>query len=117
MSTMTSWIGRSKSFGFTQSVAPSCLAISNFAGLMSMAMMRAALALTAPMTADRPMPPRPKMATVSPGFTLAVLSTAPIPVVTPQPSRQTFSSGASLAIFATEISGSTVYSENVEVPM
>ncbi|MNR17807.1 hypothetical protein D3C85_1344910 [compost metagenome] len=95
MSTMTSWIGRSNSFGFTQSVAPNCLAISNLAGLMSMAMIRAALALTAPMTADRPIPPRPKMATVSPGLTLAVLITAPIPVVTPQPSRQTFSSGAS----------------------
>ncbi|VVP56841.1 hypothetical protein PS854_05723 [Pseudomonas fluorescens] len=80
-------------------------------------MMRAALAFTAPMTADRPMPPKPKMATVSPGLTLAVLSTAPIPVVTPQPSRQTFSSGASLAILATEISGNTVYSEKVEVPM
>ncbi|MNH42030.1 hypothetical protein D3C79_1036430 [compost metagenome] len=87
------------------------------AGLMSMAMIREALALTAPITADRPMPPRPKMATVSPGLTLAVLSTAPIPVVTPQPSRQTFSSGASFWILATEISGSTVYSENVEVPM
>jgi hypothetical protein len=48
---------------------------------------------------------------------LAVLSTAPMPVVTPQPSRQTFSSGASLGILATEISGSTVYSEKVEVPM
>ncbi len=46
------------------------------------------------------MPPRPKTATVAPGSTLAVLSTAPMPVVTPQPSRQTFSSGASLRIFA-----------------
>ena len=57
------------------------------------------------------------MATVAPGSTLAVLITAPIPVVTPQPSRQTFSSGASWAILASEISGSTVYSEKVEVPM
>ena len=38
-------------------------------------------------------------------------------VATPQPSRQTFSSGASLGITATETSGSTVYSENVEQPM
>eukprot|EP00166_Cyanidium_caldarium_P005565 ctg_6843.g463 len=36
------------------------------------------------------------MATVSPALTLAVLITAPMPVVTPHPSRQTFSSGASL---------------------
>jgi hypothetical protein len=40
-----------------------------------------------------------------------------MPVVTPQPSRHTFSSGASGAIFATAISGTTVYSEKVEVPM
>ena len=33
-----------------------------------------------------PMPPRPNTATVEPGVTLAVLSTAPMPVVTPQPS-------------------------------
>ena len=58
-----------------------------------------------------------KMATLAPSSTLAVLSTAPMPVVTPQPSRQTLSSGASLSIFASEISGTTVYSEKVEVPM
>ena len=40
-----------------------------------------------------------------------------MPVVTPQPSRQTLSSGASLSILASEISGTTVYSEKVEVPM
>jgi len=63
------------------------------------------------------MPPSPKMATVAPGSTLAVFITAPMPVVTPQPSRQTFSSGAALLILASAISGSTVYSEKVEVPM
>jgi hypothetical protein len=46
-----------------------------------------------------------------------VLSTAPIPVVTAQPNRQTVSSGASLRIFASAISGSTVHSAKVEVPM
>lgn len=50
-------------------------------------------------------------------FTLAVFMTAPIPVVTPQPSRQISSNGASLLTFANEISGSTVYSEKVEQPM
>ena len=54
---------------------------------------------------------------MAPGSTLAVFSTAPMPVVMPQPSRQTFSSGAALLIFASEISGSTVYSLNVLVPM
>jgi len=37
--------------------------------------------------------------------------------VIPQPSKQTFSRGASSRIFATEISGNTVYSLKVEVPM
>ena len=82
-----------------------------------MAMMRPALACTAPWITARPMPPRPNTATVSPAFTLAVLCTAPMPVVTPQPSRQTFSSGASGLTLASEISGTTVYSLKVEVPM
>ncbi|MNG15334.1 hypothetical protein D3C84_991540 [compost metagenome] len=86
-------------------------------GLMSIPMMREALAILAPIMAARPIPPRPKMATVAPSSTLAVLSTAPIPVVTPQPSRQTLSNGASFGITATETSGSTVYSEKVEQPM
>ena len=40
-----------------------------------------------------------------------------MPVVMPQPSRQTFSSGADALTFATAISGNTVYSLKVEVPM
>jgi hypothetical protein len=82
-----------------------------------MPMMRPAFAITAPWMQAKPIPPSPKTATVSPGWTFAVFLTAPMPVVTPQPSRQTFSRGASLRIFATAISGSTVYSENVDVPM
>ena len=39
----------------------------------------------APCTTFRPIPPRPNTATFAPGSTLAVLITAPIPVVTPQP--------------------------------
>ncbi len=41
--------------------------------------------LRAPWMTLRPMPPRPNTATVEPGSTLAVLTTAPTPVVTPQP--------------------------------
>ena len=52
-----------------------------------------------------------------PGSTFAVFNTAPMPVVMPQPSKQTFSSGALSLILATAISGSTVYSLKVEVPM
>ncbi len=79
--------------------------------------MRPALAITAPWMHDRPMPPRPNTATVEPASTLAVLSTAPMPVVTPQPSKQTLSSGAAGLILASAISGTTVYSEKVEQPM
>jgi hypothetical protein len=39
----------------------------------------------APMIADNPTPPAPKTATVEPGSTLARLMTAPIPVMTAQP--------------------------------
>ena len=73
--------------------------------------------MRAPITAARPMPPKPKIATVSPRFTLAVFITAPMPVVTPQPSRHTSSSGASSWIFASDTSATTVYSEKVDVPI
>ena len=42
---------------------------------------------------------------------------APSPVESPQANRQARSSGASGSIFASAISGITVYSANVEVPM
>ena len=99
------------------SVAPNLRAKSNLPGLVSIAMMRPASAITAPTTTASPMPPRPKTATVLPGSTFAVFLTAPIPVVTPHPSRQTFSSGASFRMTAVLISGSTVNSLNVLVPM
>ena len=80
-------------------------------------MMRSAPASTAPWITESPIPPRPNTATLEPGSTFAVCSTAPIPVVTPQPSRQIWSSGASARTFASAISGTTVYSANVDVPM
>ncbi len=63
------------------------------------------------------MPPSPKTATQAPGSTFAVCTTAPIPVVTPQPSSHTLSSGASLRILASAISGTTVQWAKVDVPM
>ena len=84
---------------------------------ISTPIIRPAPAIFAPIIADKPIPPKPNIATVSPGFTLAVLVTAPMPVVTPQPSKQISSSDASLFTLASEISGNTVYSENVDVPM
>ena len=63
------------------------------------------------------MPPNPNTAMLEPGSTLAVFKTAPIPVVTPQPSKQMVSNGASRRTLASAISGTTVYSAKVDVPM
>src|SRR5207249_10175640 len=97
--------------------APGYRAVGSSSGLVSTPTTRPALAITAPGATDKPMPPSPNAATEEPGRTLAVFSTAPMPVVMPQPSRQTLSSGARAFTFATAISGSTVYSEKVLVPM
>ena len=48
-------------------------------------MIMLAPAMRAPCTTLRPMPPRPNTTTFAPGSTFAVLITAPMPVVTPQP--------------------------------
>jgi hypothetical protein len=60
--------GRPCSAGLTQSVAPSWRAKSNLAGLMSMAMIRPALAMRAPWITLSPTAPRPKTATVRAGL-------------------------------------------------
>src|SRR5918998_250564 len=54
---------------------------------------------------DKPTPPQPKTATDEPGSTLAVLKTAPTPVVTPQPTSAAQSSrilGSILIRFSAE---------------
>ena len=61
--------------------------------------------------------PAPNTTHVDPGSTAAVFIAAPIPVDSPQANRQARSSGASGLIFASAISGITVYSANVDVPM
>ena len=61
--------------------------------------------------------PAPKTTQVEPGSTAAVLIAAPSPVESPHAKRQAPSSGASGLTFASAISGITVYSANVEVPM
>jgi hypothetical protein len=63
-----------------------------------MAMIRPAPAMAAPLIADRPTPPQPMTATVSPGRTLEVWIAAPTPVITEQPIRAARSSGMSLRI-------------------
>ena len=58
---------------------------SSRAGLMSTPTILFAPTSFAPWMTLRPMPPRPNTTTLAPGSTLAVLTTAPTPVVTPQP--------------------------------
>src|SRR5204862_126190 len=55
-------------------------------------------------------PQAPNTGTDAPGSTFAVLMPAPTPVITPQPTRQALSSGASLRIFTHPVSGMTVSS-------
>ena len=61
--------------------------------------------------------PAPNTTHVEPGSTGAVFIAAPSPVERPHANRHARSSGASGLIFASAISGITVYSANVEVPM
>ena len=61
-------------------------------------------AMAAPWMQLSPTPPHPITATVEPGSTLAVLNTAPTPVVTPQPIRAARSSGMSSRIFTSACS-------------
>ena len=63
-----------------QSVAPSFLAKSNLLSFISIAIILDAFAILDPITADKPTPPRPNIATVSPFFIFAILVAAPIPV-------------------------------------
>ena len=73
-------------------------------------MIRKAPASTAPWMQFRPTPPQPTTATVLPGSTLAVFSTAPIPVVTPQPIRASCSKGMSSSTLTTACSWTSICS-------
>ncbi len=73
------------SFGLTKCVMPNLRASVSRAGLMSTPTIMLAPAMRAPWTTLSPMPPSPNTTTLAPGSTLAVLITAPMPVVTPQP--------------------------------
>ncbi|MCY1546703.1 hypothetical protein D9M68_827160 [compost metagenome] len=100
----------SPSFALITSVAPNCLASSSFESTISMAMIRPAPASAAPLMVDKPIPPQPSTATVSPGRTLAVLNTAPVPVVTAQPSSAARSSGISRRIATSACSCTSICS-------
>jgi hypothetical protein len=73
------------SFGLTKWVMPNLRPQASRSGLMSTPMIMSAPTSLRPWMTFRPMPPRPKTMQLAPGSTLAVLVTAPTPVVTPQP--------------------------------
>ena len=64
---------------------PKRRAIASRAGLRSTPTIIPAPTMRAPWITFSPMPPSPNTTTVLPVSTLAVNSTAPMPVVTPQP--------------------------------
>src|SRR3954466_13826622 len=64
---------------------------------------------------ERPTPPAPNTATLSPGCTLARLNTEPMPVTTPQAIRHAEVSGTSLSIGTACTSLTTVISANDDV--
>ena len=70
-------------------VAPILRAPSSFRSSMSTAMIVSAPASTDPAIAAAPTPPQPITATLLPRETLPVLSAAPSPAITPQPSSPT----------------------------
>ena len=61
--------------------------------------------------------PAPKTTQVEPAWTAAVFIAAPRPVESPQAKSAAPSSGASGLTLASAISGITVYSAKVDVPM
>src|SRR4029453_3904150 len=73
-------------------------------------------ATLAPWMAEMPTPPRPNTTTEEPGVTLAVLSAAPTPVMTPQPTSEATSCGVSGSIFTTPCSGMIISSAQVPEP-
>src|SRR5207244_6701375 len=88
-------------------VAPNSSAQASFWGMTSTAMILPAPTSRAAWIVLRPTPPQPNTATLAPGGTFARLNTGPAPANTPQLTRQTTSSGASLRIGITLTSGST----------
>ncbi len=85
----------SVSLALTVWVAPNPLAHSSFRGSVSTAMIVVAPASVAPAMAASPTPPQPMTAMESPRPTCPVLTAAPRPAMTPQPSSPATLAGAS----------------------
>ena len=96
-------------------MAPSSIAFSRLFSSGSIAMMFFAPARRAPCTALIPMPPMPTTSTVCPGDTFAVLTAAPHPVGTPQPTSTALSRGRSSSTLTTEFWWITPHWLNVPI--
>ena len=108
----------SPSAALTVWVAPNFMANSSWLSRRSTAMMVVALARAAPMMTLMPTPPQPTTATLLPGVTLALLTTAPTPVGTQQPMSAAWGMGVGISMGTQPISGTTAYSaKQATLPM
>ena len=73
-------------------------------------------AALAPINAAKPVPPNPTTATVEPTLILAVLNTAPAPVITAHPKRAASSKGRDFSTLTRDFEETTVNSEKQETP-
>ena len=96
-------------------MAPNCSASASFFGSVSIAMMVDAPCTFSAWITFRPTPPTPNTAALWPRFTFARLSTEPMPVTTPQPTRAADVSGTSSGILTHWMSRTTVRSANALV--
>ena len=96
-------------------MAPTEVAAASLEGTRSMATTCPAPARTAPITHDRPTPPRPITATDAPAGTPAVLVTAPTPVATQQPMSAAAAGSTPSGIGMAAAAGTTSASARVPI--
>ena len=101
---------------FTVWVAPNSLAHSSLRSSRSTATIVVAPASLAPAMAASPTPPQPNTATVSPRCTLPVSIAAPMPAITPQPSRPAVAAGAAGSTLVHWPAATSVFSANAPMP-
>ena len=97
-------------------VAPILVAASSFLASMSTAMIGLAPARAAPAIAATPTPPQPMTAIDLPRPTWPVLIAAPMPAITPQPSRPTAAGRASGSTLVHWPAATRVFSANAPMP-
>ena len=101
---------------FTVCVAPNSLAHSSLRSSRSTATIVCAPANFAPAMAALPTPPQPNTATESPRVTPPVLMTAPMPAMTPQPSKPAAVAGALGSTLVHWPAATSVFSAKAPMP-